>query len=519
MRDASNRQLMQLAGICVALAVAASACTISATPDGLTGSTTSSTSPATITTAPLPPTTTKAPPPPSTTSVTEPPTFNGVVVTPQDDLAALVADAEPGTHFRLTPDLHRANEIHPKDGMVFEGIPGATLNGAILLEGFQSQTETWVLTGVELNTRAHGRCVDEYKACELQNDLFMDDTLVWRVDRQDQVEPGTWWGDATTIVIGDDPTHRKVEISTTEHAFISAADDVIIRDLIVEKYATRAQSGAIQAQLPEGGELGSNWLIENVETRLNHAVGIKAGTQTTIRRVHSHHNGQLGIAASGGTDVVVEFTEINNNNTRGFSSGWEAGGTKFTYTTGLVVRNNIVHNNLGPGLWTDIDCYDTIYEDNISYGNSGPGIFHEISFDAIIRNNEVYDNGFGQEAWLWGSGILVAASTDVEITGNTVYDNADGIGAIQQHREGPNGRLWILENLWVHDNDIITSDGQTGVVQDVDDPTVFTDRNIRFDNNTYHGAQHDAFAWGNRDITWIEWNASGMDVNGARLDD
>ena len=519
MRDVSKRPLVRLVGLFVVLAMAVTACTTSSTSDGEGGATTSSTAPATITTAPLPPTTTSTPPAVTTTSTVVAPAFDGITVTPGDDLGALVAASDPGTQFQLTAGVHRPSETHPKDGMVFEGVPGTILNGAILLDGFESDGETWTLTGVELNTRAHGKCEDDYQACALQNDLFMDETLVWRVDQRDEVRPGTWWGDDKTIVVGDDPTHRKVELSVTEHAFVSGADDVVIRGMVVEKYATRAQSGAIQAELPDNGEVGSNWLIEDVEVRFNHAVGIKGGTETSIRRVHSHHNGQLGIAVSGGTNVVVEFSEINDNNTRGFSSGWEAGDTKFTYTTGLMVRNNVVHNNLGPGLWTDIDNFDTTYEDNVSYANTGPGIFHEISFDAIIRNNEVYENGFGQSAWLWGSGILVAASSNVEVTQNTVYDNADGIGAIQQFREGSDGQLWILENLWVHDNDITMLDGQTGVVQDVDDPTVFTDRNLRFDNNTYHGAEHDAFAWANRDITWVEWNASQMDVNGTRLDE
>jgi parallel beta-helix repeat protein len=412
---------------------------------------------------------------------------------------------------------HRSGDIAPKDGMVFEGMPGAILNGSILLDEFEPTGETWTLAATALSDRRHGTCVDDYQACALRNDLFMDNTMIWRVDSRDNVGPGTWWGGEGLIVVGDDPRQRKVELSVMEHAFLSDASDVVIRDLIVEKYATTAQSGAIQAQLPDGGDRGVDWLIEDVESRLNHAIGIKAGEGTIVRRVHAHHNGQLGLAAAGGTNVVIESSEINNNNTRGFSSGWEAGGTKFTRTTGLVVRDNTVYDNLGPGLWTDIDCYDTLYEDNVSYGNAGPGIYHEISFDAVIRNNEVYSNGFGQAVWLWGAGIMISASTGVEVTGNLVYDNADGIAGVQQLRDGPHG-LWLLGDLWVHHNEVTMNDGQTGVVQDVSDSSVFTDRNIRFDNNTYYGATHDAFAWGNRSISWNEWNAAGMDTNGVRLD-
>ena len=517
-RDLSTRPSKLAVSLVLAAAVVMGACTTTPGETNPSESTTSSVAPQTITTVPLPPTTTE-PAPSSTTTTTTPAAFNGTVVTPDDDLAALVADANPGTEFQLTAGTHRSPEIHPKDGMVFTGLPGAVLSGAVVVNSFSKEDDGWVSNQVRLNPDRHGSCVDDYTGCELQNDLFIDDTLVWRVDTRAEVEPGTWWGDDSTIVIGDDPASRKVEVSVVEHAFIGDADDVTIKDLVVEMYATRAQRGAIQAQLPENGRQGSGWLIEGVETRFNHAAGIKAGNETIIRDVHAHHNGQLGISASRGTNVVIEDSEIDHNNTRGFRSGWEAGGTKFTYTTGLTVRRNLVHNNLGPGLWTDIDNYDTTYADNVVYANTGPGIFHEISFDAVISGNEVYENGFGQTAWLWGAGILVAASQDVEVANNTVYANGDGIAGIQQDRQGSDDEVWILDNLWVHDNVVTMTAGQTGVVQDVDDPTIFIERNLRFEDNTYFDSNHDAFAWGNRDISWVEWNASGFDTKGTLVDE
>ena len=499
----------------VALLLVLTACTAGSEDPAV-----STTAMPTITTVTLPPaTTTTAPPAATTTTTTLPAELPGVVVSPDDDLAQLVEASEPGTRFVLSPGIHRDGPIEPKDDMSFIGQEGAILSGAIILEGFVASGDTWTLSGVSLNDDEHGKCEGEYRACALQNDLFMDDTMVWRVDEADEVGPGTWWGGGDTVIVGDDPNQRKVELSVVEHAFISSADDISIESLIVEKYATRAQSGTIQAQEPGNGDFGARWLLQDLEVRFNHAVGIKAGEETTIRRVESHHNGQLGIAASGGTNVLVELTEIHHNNTRGFDSGWEGGGTKFTYTNGLIVRNNEVHHNLGPGLWTDIDCYDTLYEGNRSYANTGPGIFHEISFDAVIRNNEVYENGFGQTSWLWGAGILIAASTDVEVVGNSVYDNADGIAGIQQNRERSDGsRSWLLRNLWVHNNTIVMPTGQTGVVQDVDDPSIFSDRNLRFDSNTYSGPEDKAFAWNNDDISWREWRAAGQDQNGQHLD-
>ncbi len=440
-----------------------------------------------------------------------------MVVSPEDDLADLVAAAAPGTRFVLLPGVHRTDQSEPKDGMEFVGSEGTILNGSVLLEGFTAVDDGWELRGPQLNMRGHGECVGEYEGCRLRNDLYMDDVMLWRVvDRQD-LEPGTWWSDGSLIVAADDPTGRKVEVSLTEHAFRSDADDVTVRNLVVEKYASLAQSGAIQAQLPGEGSRGDNWLIEDVEARLNHAAGIRTGDGTVVRRVHAHHNGQHGITGGEGTDVLIEDSELNHNNLRGFTPGWECGGVKFTRTDGLILRNLVVHHNLGPGLWVDIDASNTLYEDNVVYSNNGPGIFHEISYEAVIRNNEVYDNGFSKSEWLWGAGILVAASTDVEVYDNIVTNNADGITGIQQDRSGDNGPS-LLENVNIYNNTITMWFGQTGVVEDVDDPSVFTDRNIRFDDNTYIGLPHEAFAWNGQDLTWEEWQDAGQDLNSTRSD-
>lgn len=438
-----------------------------------------------------------------------------IVVEPGDDVAAIVDAAPAGSHFVFMPGLYRTEEAHPKDGMVFEGYPGTILSGAIPLDGFEASGDTWQLSGIDLSDFRHGECVTGYDSCNYRNDLYMDDRMLWRVDSRDELVPSTWWSDGSTIVVADDPNPRRVELSVTEHAFIGVADDVTIHGLIVEKYASIAQDGAIQAQEAGQGALGSGWLIENVEARLNHASGVRTGDRTTVRNLHSHHNGQEGLTGDSGSDILIEDSEINNNNIRGFDWGWEAGGVKFTRTDGLVIRNVSAHNNRGPGLWTDINCSDTTYEQNVVHDNTGPGIFHEISHTAVIRGNEVRGNGFSFSVWLWGAGILIAASNDVEVVDNVVTGNADGIAGIQQERIDDDGRPWLLSDLWVHDNTVSMASGQTGVVEDVGDSSVFTDRNLVFDSNTYLEAPGKAFAWNGQNLNWQQWVAAGQDANGT----
>ncbi len=112
-----------------------------------------------------------------------------------------------------------------------------------------------------------------------------------------------------------------------------------------------------------------------------------------------HHNGQLGMGGHG-TGGLIEGNEIAYNLTMGYAAMWEGGGAKWAVTTGLTIRGNWSHDNAGPGLWTDINNIDTLYEDNRVEDSEFAGIFHEISYAAIIRNNVIRNNGsYCQKLW------------------------------------------------------------------------------------------------------------------------
>ena len=119
---------------------------------------------------------------------------------------------------------------------------------------------------------------------------------------------------------------------------------------IIEKYATRAQFAAVQAGSTGGErEPSLRWIVEGNEVRLNHAGGITTGNETQILQNYVHHNGQLGVQGYS-ENTLIEGNEIAFNNILWFSSGWAAGGSKFTSgSINLVLRNNHVHHNTGIG--------------------------------------------------------------------------------------------------------------------------------------------------------------------------
>lgn len=442
-----------------------------------------------------------------------------VAISPGEDIQAAVDANPPGTTFLIRTGIHRLQEVLPKDGQVFVGEPGAVLSGAVLLNDWQPNGSWWSVDGQTQRAVEFGLCADGVPRCGHSNDLFVDDVTYEHVGSLADLGPGKWFFDygANRIYLGEDPAGRRVETSVAERAFHGSAAGVRILDLIVEKYANRAQLAAVDSRVASNVGYGSGWIVDGVEARLNHGVGINVTNGGVARNNFAHHNGQLGLSAQG-NDVLIEGNEISYNNTAGFHLDWEAGGTKFATTVNAVVRGNYVHDNHGLGLWVDVSAVNTIIEDNRSEYNYQAGIAVEKSYGAIVRNNHSEGNGLEDvrgELWLWSPGILVNVSRDVEIYGNTVVNNANGITAVQQNRGSGQFGESIVMNLWVHDNDITMPQGYTGAAQDVGDNSIFTSRNNRFDNNTYHGPA--SFRWFNDYLSFTEWQGFGMDVNGTHL--
>lgn len=436
-----------------------------------------------------------------------------IVITPEDDLAGIVAASPPESTFVLAPGVHRGGRIVPKDAQTFEGRPGAVLSGAVVVTNFEARGDLWVADRHEVQGRVHGQCRDESPRCGYPEDLFIDNQMLEHVDSASQVEPGTWFFDyeADTIYLGESPVGRMVELSALPFAFRGEADDVTIRDLVIEKFAVPAQQGAIDSRRDNDDLVGgSGWVISGNVVRWNHGVGIAATTGAVVEANRVYENGQLGLAAKG-SGVSIVGNEVYGNNTAGFSSGWEAGGSKFAYTQGLVVRGNHVHDNDGVGLWTDIDNLETTYEGNRVIDNARMGILHEISYDAVIAGNEVRGNGFGFDAWVWGAGIVISTSVNVEVYDNIVEGNADGIIGVDQDRSdapASYGPL-ALQNLAVHDNVISGNGGWTGIAQDRGDNAAFNSANNRFYDNLYtQDGRH--FFWLNDPRTFDQWVGFGQ---------
>jgi parallel beta-helix repeat protein len=239
---------------------------------------------------------------------------------------------------------------------------------------------------------------------------------------------------------------------------------------------------------------------------------VNAGPGSRILRNRINNNGQAGYGA-GGNDFLFEGNEIGGNNYAGVSDGWEAGGGKVTETSsGAVIRNNCVHHNDGPGIWMDVDANNVLVENNVVFANAANGIMYEISYDGIIRNNIVANNGqdgdFVNEGWFAGPQIFISSSQGVKAYGNTVdvpTAHGNAITILSENRPPYSPAI----NNEVYGNTITirgTSGGRFGAfaVDDADNPAVASNNSMH--NNTYHLASLSENYWAWNNIDALNWN-------------
>jgi hypothetical protein len=453
-------------------------------------------------------------------------TCSGVTVPSGSDIQAVI-DANPeGAALCVEAGTYRITKpLNPKNGQKLIGHPGAVLDGAKVISGFSRSGPNFVATGfLPAGPDRTGFCGKQTPACNYTQDVFLDGTPLQRVLSPEELGTGRYFEDfgENRIYLRDDPSRRLVEQAYATRIVSSDNGGITISNFVVEGAANPGQDGAIETN-GRGG-----WVIQDNEVRYNHGVGIVASTLTMqgnkVLGNDVHHQGEMGLGGQGHNNLI-EGNEISYNNTAGYLSGWECGGSKWTFTTDMVVRGNYSHDNNCNGMWTDGGNVDVTYENNVVTNNVGYGILHEISCNTVIRDNISMDNRPRDGTGFYTSGqIVTAASPNVEIYGNKVR-GGDGIGFVQQDRpdappcpEGtPKG---VVHDLYVHDNDITASDPSKVVAGGVaDDLPPYTSRNNRFANNHYHlgDLSWHVFDWRNVDQrnTWSEWRSYGQDTSGT----
>jgi parallel beta-helix repeat protein len=435
-------------------------------------------------------------------SIPEPDSVEGVL--PGESIQAAVDAAPEGAEIVIGSGHHRLQTVHPKSAQTITGAPGAVMSGAMILTDFAEQEGGWVHRGISAEGERRGVCVDEESACEFPEDLYIDGERIRRTKTVDDIDTDSWYldYDTDTLYLGRDPGESLVELAVTPYAFGGEATEVTIRGLVIEKYASPAQRGAV--------DVGTGWRIIGNEIRHNHGAALFSASDSTVSDNYLHHNGQIAIDG-GGDGSVYERNEIAFNHLGDFSFEWGAGGVKFVHTSDLVLRDNFVHHNFGPGLWVDGYNVDTVFEGNRVIDNYDVGIKIEISGSATVRDNLVEGNGFGNQHPPRGAGILIRESGPVEVVGNQLLGNEDALVLHQDDgRENETGNH--LHDILVHDNDIELDGGFVGYFGDIPFDA-FETAALTFEDNRYTGPRNQSlFLDHGREIDFTQWQEGGRDA-------
>ena len=140
-----------------------------------------------------------------------------VVLKPGDSIQAQVDRNPPGTSFLLKSGLYRMQSIEPKSGDTFSGEKGAVLNGAVVVTPFHKEGPLWVASVQVQQIRSVGECGPHSPACNLPEDLFVDNVLVPRAMNVEGAGKGHWYLDygQSKLYVGDNPDGHEVEMSNT----------------------------------------------------------------------------------------------------------------------------------------------------------------------------------------------------------------------------------------------------------------------------------------------------------------
>jgi len=353
----------------------------------------------------------------------------------------------------------------PQAPIVFEAAPGArvVVTGADHLTGWHKTQEdraiydiawphrfiSWSKNMTHPDDQYHrliGRC----------EQVIIDGYLLRQVLQEEQLAPGTFFVNFSNQVLAVwDSASRNLnqvcaEGAVRQEVLQATGDYVEVRGLRFCFAANMAQHGAVV--LAGSHDLLEDCVIEN----MNSSGATFSGENQIVRRCVFRDNGQLGFGANGAHHLLFTESLVENNNTKGFSRGWEAGGDKLVLCRNAVLERSRFLHNRGNGIWFDIGNERCVVRQCLIADNEDSGIFDEISFGLQVHDNVIVGNGFAATAGAWGAqaGISLSSSPESAIERNLILGNREGFNFREQRRTTRRIGDKTEQPVWNHDESI-----------------------------------------------------------------
>jgi parallel beta-helix repeat protein len=280
--------------------------------------------------------------------------------------------------------------------------------------------------------------------------------LIHQVLERDQLSSGSFVVDVAKQKLmlwdagGRDPNKLLVEASVRQEIMRVEGEYVQLQGLHFRCAANAAQHGAVV--LTGRHDQMTDCVVE----AMNSCGATFQAEDLIIRRCTFRDNGQIGFGASGAHNLLFTGCRVENNNTKGFDRGWEAGGNKIVLTRGAVLDQSQFLRNRGNGVWFDIGNEHCTVSRCLIADNEDSGIFYEISLGLQAHDNVILGNGFAATPGAWGAqaGISLSSSPDCVIERNLIYGNREGFNFREQTRTTPTIHDRQEHAVWNHDDTI-----------------------------------------------------------------
>lgn len=479
-----------------------------------------------------------------------------------------------GTHFVLKSGLHRMQDITLRNNDTLEFEAGAILRGSQDISGltWTQSGSTWWASISDITSIGSGFSPQAGYELLRQWPVVNDLPFPFKDSLGGVTSTSCYYDDgANRLYLGTNPAGKTVELCRTTRCI--SAQNSTTRN--VDIYGDRAYPAVIEnyasgVSTPNAGiDLGringtdisnAGWTLRDVTIRNFRGMTLSHGSDSIIERITLYNTGQLGIGGANADGAQCYASAFYRNGMGGWTSGGEAGNSKWTHQRNQICAGNyfstedfdgVSSSHLqGAGVaWWDVDndgC--DIYSNRFFGRGASRGLFWEISWSVKIHKNVLYKINKGTDASqmlaiaVVASGAPRAGGTIYDkayVYDNIMYECAGGAKATQETRSWPSdassgdyGR-YLTENFDVQGN--VTQYGsyyalteQTGVTGYTPAPETWG-HFLWFDKNVYSMTDPESGHWrtdpdyyynggGSGTVGWTAWKAHGWDNNSVLLD-
>ncbi len=421
----------------------------------------------------------------------------GTAASPYGSLATAFSKAANGATIVLRGGTyHESVELPFYKKLVVQNYPGEAvwLDGASTMTGWAQSGSTWSVPWSYnfAHTVALSKGVDQtswwvnpsYPMAGYPEQVWVDGNPLTQVGSASAVTTGKFYVDAGAkkLIIGTNPSGKKVEASTLQKAIVVHGAGSTLRGFGIKRYATTMnQLGAFSLEV-------DNLTVENMVVKDNATIGIFAwGNNLAMNRITVTRSGVLGIVLSAVNGATVNQSNISYNNSEYFKEAPVAGGLKTSGAKNINVTKSLFQGNYkSDGLWFDESSQQIKVAGNTFVDNGADGIEVEISDTVKIVDNHFVNNGW--------AGVRLFNTSHAEVWNNTIVGNKRwSIRILQDERRGKAPVTMFNEAINFRNNVVSFANAPCPIlVHDLTQKYTGAQLGVNLNGNVYHRASSSA---------------------------